>query len=186
LNFAGPDSLTYRAFDGSAQSNTVTVNITVHDKVPPVLNASVGTGSLWSPNHDLVNVGLSVSASDNSGDPVAVQVAVFSDEDDVTGAGGEMSPDARDIAPGTLRLRAERAGNSDGRVYLIVVTATDSSNNVTRKCVTVVIPKSQGKAAEASVAQQAQAAVNYCQTHNGAPPPGYFVVGDGPTVGPKQ
>lgn len=185
-DFAGSDSFTYRASDGSAPSNTVTVNITVHDTVPPVLNASVGVGTLWSPNHDLINVGLSVSASDNSGDPVAVQVAVFSDEDDVTGAGGEMSPDAKDIAPVTLRLRAERAGNSDGRVYLIVVTATDSSNNVTRACLAVVVPKSQSNASAASAAQQAQAAVNYCQTHNGAPPPGYFVVGDGPTVGPKQ
>lgn len=186
LNFSGNDSFTYRAFDGSAQSNTVTVNITVHDKVPPALSASVAVGSLWPPNHDLENVGLSVSASDNSGDPVAVHVAVFSDEDDVTSSGGEMSPDAKNIAPVTLRLRSERAGNSDGRVYLIVVTATDSSNNVTRACLAVVIPKSQSNASEASVAQQAQAAVNYAQTHNGAPPPGYFVVGDGPTIGPKQ
>lgn len=186
VDFAGNDSFTYRASDGSAQSNTVTVNINVRDKVPPVLNASVGVGSLWSPNHDLVNVGLNVSASDNSGGPVAVQVAVFSDEDDVTLAGGEMSPDAKDIAPGSLRLRAERAGNSDGRVYLIVITATDSSNNVTRACLAVVVPKSQGAASAASAAQQAQAAVNYANTHNGAPPPGYFVVGDGPTVGPKQ
>lgn len=186
LNFSGNDSFTYRASDGSAQSNTVTVNITVHDKVPPALSASVGTGSLWPPNHDLENVGLSVSASDNSGDPVQIQVAVFSDEDDVTSAGGEMSPDAKNIAPVTLRLRSERSGNSDGRVYLIVVTATDSSNNVTRACLAVVIPKSQSGASATSVAQQAQAAVNYCQTHNGAPPPGYFVVGDGPTVGPKQ
>jgi hypothetical protein len=186
VDFAGADSFTYRASDGAAQSNTVTVNITIHDTVPPVLNTSVGVGSLWPPNHDLVNVGLSVSASDNSGDPVAVQVAVFSDEDDVTSAGGEMSPDAKNIAPTTLRLRAERSGDSDGRVYLIVVTATDSSNNVTRNCLAVVVPKSQSKASESSAAQQAQAAVSYCQTHNGAPPPGYFVVGDGPMVGPKQ
>jgi hypothetical protein len=37
--------------------------------------------------------------------------------------------DARDIAPGTLRLRAERKGNGDGRVYLIVASATDGSGN---------------------------------------------------------
>lgn len=165
VDFAGSDSFTYRASDGAAQSNTVTVNITIHD---------------------LENVGLSVSTSDNSGDSVAVQVAVFSDEDDVTSGGGEMSPDARNIAPSTLRLRSEREGSSDGRAYLIVVTATDSSNNVTRKCLAVVIPKSQGKGADASVAQQAQTAISYCQTHNGAPPPGYFVVGDGPVSGPKQ
>jgi hypothetical protein len=36
------------------------------------------------------------------------------------------------------------------------------------------------------VAAQAAAAQAYCQGNNGAPPAGYFVVGDGPIVGPKQ
>jgi hypothetical protein len=186
LNFAGADSFTYRANDGTVNSNTVTVTITVHDTVPPNLTSSVATASLWPPNHDLVNVGLSVAVSDNSGDPVTTQVFVFSDEDDVTGGGGEMSPDAKNIAPGTLRLRSERDGGSDGRVYLIVVVATDSSNNVSRNCLTVVVPHSQSKASKDSVNAQAAAARQFCETHGGAPPPGYFVVGDGPVVGPKQ
>jgi hypothetical protein len=36
-----------------------------------------------------------------------------------------------------------------------------------------------------SVNAQAASAVLYCN-QNGAPPPGYFVVGDGPIIGPKQ
>lgn len=185
MDFAGTDSFTYRAFDGAANSNVVTVVITVHDTVPPVLSASVATASLWPPNHELVNVGLSVTATDNSGDPVQIQVSVFSDEDDLTGESGDFSPDAKNIAPGTLRLRSERNGAGDGRVYLIVVTATDSSNNVSRKCLAVVVPHDQSKGSKDSVNAQAAAAVAYCMT-NGTPPPGYFVVGDGPVIGPKQ
>jgi hypothetical protein len=128
---------------------------------------------------------LTVNASDNSGS-VTVSVAVFSDEDDLAPDSGNFSPDAKDIAPGTLRLRSERSGSGDGRVYLIVVTATDSSNNVSHVCLTVVVPKSQSQSSINSVNAQAAAAESYCDTHAGAPPPSFFVVGDGPVVGPKQ
>lgn len=186
VDFAGADSFTYRASDGAAPSNTVTVNITVHDTVPPVLNASVGMNSLWPPNHNLVNVGLSVSASDNSGGPVQLEVVVFSDEDDVTSAGGEMSPDARDIAPGTLRLRAERSGDSGGRVYVIRIKATDQSNNSSYSYCTVVVPHSQSKSSQSAAGAQAAAAVAAFAGNGNNPPAGFFLVGDGPVVGPKQ
>jgi len=76
--------------------------------------------------------------------------------------------------------------SGDGRVYLIIVTATDSSGNVTRDYHTVVVPKGNSGAKLAEVNAQAAAALSYAQAHNGATPPGYFVIGDGPIVGPKQ
>jgi len=84
-----------------------------------------------------------------------------------------------------LRLRAERDGSGDGRVYLIAIVATDSSNNISRNCLTVVVPKSQSQADKNAVTQQAQAALSHCAA-TGTPPAGYFVVGDGPVVGSKQ
>jgi hypothetical protein len=151
----------------------------------PTVSCSVGTAQLWPPNHDLINVGLTVTASDNCPNPV-VSVQVFSDEDDEAPTGdGNFSPDAKNIAAGTLRLRSERDGGSDGRVYLIIVTATDSSGNVSHCCSTVTVPKSQSAAAKNSVAAQAAAAKAFCDA-NGTAPPGYFIVGDGPIVGPKQ
>jgi hypothetical protein len=98
---------------------------------------------------------------------------------------GNFSPDAKDTGLGTLRLRSERKGTGDGRVYLIIVTATDSSGNVSRCCRTVTVPISQSKASMASVAAQAAAARAFCE-QNGTAPPGYFVIGDGPVVGPIQ
>jgi hypothetical protein len=133
-------------------------------------------------------VGLTASASDNSGEPVTIQVAVFGDEDDQTPTFHDtvFSPDAKDIAPVTLRLRGERVEDNDGRVYLIVITATDTSGNISRNYETVVVPKSNKQANIDSVNAQAAAAKSYAQSHGGTPPPGYFVIGDGPTIGPKQ
>lgn len=180
----GTDSFTYRANDGTTNSNVAMVTITVPDSAPPSVSASVATNTLWTPNHNLVNVGLSVSASDDCGS-ATTQIAVFSDEDDVTADGDDQSPDAKDIAAGTLRLRSERTGSGDGRVYLIRVTATDGASNTSRSCLTVVVPKSQNAAHVTSVNSQAAAAASQCQA-TGLAPAGYFVVGDGPVIGPKQ
>jgi hypothetical protein len=183
--FAGIDSFTYKANDGTVDSNAAaTVTIHIADTQPPVINASLAINSLWPPNHDMVNVGLAFSATDNTG-VASTQLAVFSDEDDVAPAGGEESPDAMNIGPGTLRLRSERSGNGDGRVYLIRVTATDGSSNTSRACLSAVVPKSQSAADVSSVNLQAQAARAQC-TATGTPPAGYFVVGDGPVIGPKR
>ncbi|HEU4389479.1 MAG TPA: hypothetical protein VFV34_16870, partial [Blastocatellia bacterium] len=151
----------------------------------PSVSCGVATTTLWPANHNLVNVGLAVSASDNCPNPV-VSVQVFSDEDDEEPTGdGNHSPDAKNIAAGTLRLRSERKGDGDGRVYLIIVSATDSSGNTTRCCSTVTVSHSQSNADKASVAAQAAAASAYCAQF-GTPPPGYVLVGDGPVIGPKQ
>ena len=127
-----------------------------------------------------MNVGLSASANE----PAAFHVQVFGDEDDetATSPGVVHSPDAKDIGIGTLRLRAERVDSDDGRVYLVVVRATSLSGNTSRACHTVVVPKKK----KGDVDAQAAAAKAFCEANNGSPPPGYFTIGDGPIIGPKQ
>jgi hypothetical protein len=156
----------------------VTVTIHVADTQGPVISISLAKGLLWPPNHNLIDVGFSYSTTDNGGGTIASSVAVYSDEDDLTPETGDNSPDAK----GALRLRAERSGTGDGRVYLIVVTATDASSNTSYACATVVVPKSMSAADVNAVNVQAAAATSQC----GTIPAGYFVVGDGPVVGPKQ
>jgi len=113
-----------------------------------VLPASVSTGSLWPPNHKMVDVGLGTVSS----------FVIYSDEDD-----GAL-PDAS----GSLLLRAERAGTGDGRVYLIAIASEAGP-----ECLTVVVPKSQSAAHIASVNAQAATALSQC-----ASPAGYFVIGN--------
>ncbi|HLQ23889.1 MAG TPA: S8 family serine peptidase [Gemmatimonadales bacterium] len=175
------------ATDSGGAASTCSFHVTVNDVEPPAVSCAVATPLLWPPNHNLVNVGLTATAVDICSGPLPVTVGVSGDEDDETPTGdGRFSPDAKSPGSGTLRLRSERIGNSDGRVYLIVPEAVDQSGNTGFTCCAVVVPHSQSAAAIASVNAQAAAATAFCQSHAGAAPAGYFVIGDGPVIGPKQ
>src|SRR5262249_37454443 len=99
---------------------------------------------------------------------------------------GTFSPDASSLAPGTLRLRSERIGTGDGRVYLIVSRATDASLNSAAACTIVVVPKSQSIGDIASMTQMAAVAKASGAANRGPAPPDYFASGNGPVIGPKQ
>ncbi len=189
-NFFGTDSFTYTVSDGHGGSDTATVNITVTNvNDAPVLTSSVAMSLISSTNSNLFNVGLTASATDQEGETVTIHVDVFGDENDETPTlpGDVHSPDAKDIAPDTLRLRGERVEANNGRVYLIIVTATDTSGGVSRNYHTVVVPKNNKQANISLVYAEAAAAAAAAQSNgDGTPPPGYFVIGDGPVIGPKQ
>ena len=152
------------------------------DVNPPNMISSLALTTLDKTNSDLINVGLAASADE----PVTFGVNVFGDEEDETPTSTSPlivhSPDAKDIGIGTLRLRAERTEAGDGRVYLVVVTATDGAGNFSKACHTVTVPRKK----KGDVDAQAAAAKAFCEANNGAAPPGYFVIGDGPIIGPKQ
>lgn len=161
-------------------------NIGIHDEC---VDCTLDQEVLWPPNHKLVDVGLHVDVHTDPGATHEMSITVYSDEDDVTSAGGRFSPDAS-LSTGSLRLRAERSGREDGRVYLIVVSVKDTDNATGdfhfHECVfTVVVPHDMSAKSVASVQEQADAAHDYWTEH-GAAPPDFFVVGDGLVVGPKQ
>ena len=183
----GPESYVLRVIDSHGQADESTTEVDVVDTTPPLLSCSVVAPVRNQTNHDLVDVGLAADAVDQCEGVLPVTVKVFSDEDDEEDTGdGRFSPDAANIDVGSLRLRAERKGNGDGRVYLIVTEATDSAGNRGFDCCTVAVPHSAANSAQRSAREQAAAARGFCLEHDGMPPTGYFVVGDGPVRGPKQ
>src|SRR4029453_17924898 len=124
-NFFGNDSFTYTVSDGHGGIDTATVNITVTNiNDAPALTSSVAMTVISATNSNMFDVGLIASATDVDGETPPIVETVFGDEDDQTATlpGVTHSPDAKDIAPNTLRLRGERVEANDGRVYLIVVT----------------------------------------------------------------
>ena len=136
-------------------------------------------------NRRFVDVGFDFLVIDDTDPSPTIDVLVFADEDDEEPTGdGTHSPDAKDDGD-ILRLRSERKGDSDGRVYLIVIVATDAAGNEGFDCCTVVVPKSMSKKHIAEVDEQAAIAVAFCLEF-GEPPPGFVEVGDGPLIGPKQ
>ena len=187
---------TYRltVTDPSSLSATAQTHVTVRDTTPPTVTSSVALpGSvLQQNNHTMTNVGLAVAKSDICTANLSVTVQVFGNEDDQTptdSQGTVFSPDANNIAPGTLRLRAERSDSGPGRVYLIVVKATDGAGNFSLSASTVVVPKSTSAASTSAVNTLAAAARAFAlnpTNKNNPQPPGYFLIGDGPVVGSKQ
>jgi hypothetical protein len=172
--------------DAALLTSTCSFTVKVEDHEAPVVTSSVTITQLSVPDHNMINVGLSASATDNCDSSLTFNVRVYGDENDEEATGdGNFSPDAKNIGLGSLRLRSERNGAKDGRVYLIVVTATDSSGNVGRSSRTVTASISSSASSLQSVANQAAAAKAYFDQF-GTPPPGYFVIGDGPVIGPKQ
>jgi hypothetical protein len=146
----GTTTITWKATDTSNNTATCSQTIIVNDVEPPVITASVADSCLWSPNHNLLDVGLSLAVVDNCSplSAIAVAVKVTSDErpEIETQGDGNFSPDA--VVTGTsinqlVRLRAERMGGGDGRVYLVRITATDQYNNTALKVLRVGVPLGQ-------------------------------------------
>ena len=187
----GTQTYVLRVIDAFGQADEDTTVVNVVDTTPPVLSCSAALPMLLSQKGrdlNLVNVGLMASAVDQCDGVLPVTVHVFSNEDDQENSGsGRFSPDAKDIAVGTLRLRAERDDlNFSGRVYLIVADATDPSGNRGFNCCTVTVPHSNAISSQAVAQKNAAAAQAFCRANAGMPPAGYVLVGDGPVIGPKQ
>jgi hypothetical protein len=181
----GSTTITWTATDAAGNTDSCQQTIQVNDVEAPVITASVAESCLWSPNHDLVNVGLSLSVHDNCtpASQITVDVKVTSDEPAEGGGDGNFSPDAVITGTGvnrTVRLRSERNGAGDGRVYLIRITATDQYNNTSLKVLRVGVPKSQKKELFCGIDSRPVTGFN-------APDGGFYVMFPfAPIIGPKQ
>lgn len=96
---------------------------------------------LWPPNHKLRTITLA-GATDPDGDSVAITATGVTQDEPVNGRGdGNTSPDfVLGPAADQVRLRAERSGPGDGRVYTISFTAKDPSGASCSGTTTVSVP----------------------------------------------
>jgi hypothetical protein len=184
----GTTSINVSVTDASSNTGTCATAFTVIDTSAPTMTISLAQPILWTPSHELVNVGLAVSVGDNCDAASSVQVKVYSNESDQPAgdADASFSPDARNIAPGSLRVRAERLQAGNGRVYLVVAKSADNAGNASASCAPVVVPHDQNAKSLAAVDALAVPAQAYCANHGGVAPTAYFAVGAGAVAGPKQ
>jgi hypothetical protein len=116
-----------------------------HDITLNCSDAVANPGLLWPPDHKLVPVSV-LDVTDPNGGTVTITVTGVSQDEPVNGLGdGDTSPDATGVGTTNAAVRAERAGNGDGRVYHISFSATSSSGGSCTGTVTVGVPKSQGQ-----------------------------------------
>jgi streptogramin lyase len=113
---------------------------------PDCSEAEASISCLWPPNHKMVSVSI-LGVTDPDGDPVTIEItSITSDEATASelGAGGaKHAPDADGVRTDTASLRAERSGNSNGRVYVISFTATDGKGGECEGKVAVNVPHDQ-------------------------------------------
>jgi hypothetical protein len=136
----GSYTIAYAVSDGF-NTTTKTRTITVVDTTAPSLSAvAVTPAAVHVPNHKMFDVMVSYTSADVTGPPVC-SVAVDSNEPVNAPGDGNTNVDWQVLGPHAVRLRAERSGNGNGRVYTIKVTCEDAFGNRVTGSGTVSIPK---------------------------------------------
>lgn len=131
--------------DGATNTCSFTVSV-VDNEAPVITGASVDQPVLSPPNHRMVPVTVNYSTTDNCTPTSAItcSLSVTSNEP-VDGTGdGDTSPDWEIVDAHNVRLRAERAGTSNDRIYTITITCTDGAGNAGTKTVTVKVLHDDG------------------------------------------
>ena len=142
----GITTVVVKATDGSNNTATCSFTITVNDVEPPVIHDLLVTPPvLWPPNHQMKNVNVNYTSTDNCPGPITCRITVTSDEPEDGTGDGDTAPDWELIDDHHIKLRAERAGNGDGRVYSVTVTCTDQYSNSSSGTKTVLVPKNMSK-----------------------------------------
>jgi large repetitive protein len=146
--YHGPDSFTYKIGDGQA-SDAATVNVTVSadaNTAPSCANVKPSKTKLWPPQHQFVLVSLS-GATDADGDPLTYAITKVTQDEKVTKAisKDDKGPDAKRVAgkPHQIKLRAERIGDGNGRVYRIRYTVSDGQGGKCSGVEKVGVPRNK-------------------------------------------
>ena len=160
----GDNNVTVTAPDGATDPVTITFTATATacggdasdsddatftpNQLPNVTGAYPSMDCLWPPNNKFVDLTIE-GITDPDGDDVTITVTnITSDEPtaSIEGAGGaKHAPDADPECIGTAiaRVRAERSGNEDGRVYEITFLASDGIGEPVEGTVQVKVPHDQ-------------------------------------------
>jgi hypothetical protein len=161
VDIDGGNNVTVTAPEGATDPCTITFTATatacggnasdsdnatfIPNQLPNVTDAYPSTDCLWPPNNKFVDLTIE-GITDPDGDDVTITVTnITSDEPtaSIEGAGGaKHAPDADPGCIGTAiaRVRAERSGNEDGRVYEITFLASDGIGEPVEGTVQVKVP----------------------------------------------
>ena len=150
---AVPTAVSCVAVDTSGNQAACGFQIAVQDTLPPVvtpkLEANGFSATLWPPNHSYHTVSLSdciQSVADQCDGALPVRgtiLRVTSDESESGGGEGDdgTCDDIVLVDSTTVKLRAERSDESDGRVYSIFAMISDDHGNQAPLTCKVQVPR---------------------------------------------
>lgn len=111
------------------------------DGQAPSLTLVATPSVLWPANHKMVTIEVLATATDNlDPNPTIRLISVTSNEPDNGLGDGDAAGDIDIVDDFTLRLRAERAGKGDGRIYTLTYEARDFAGNVSQSTIEVSVP----------------------------------------------
>jgi uncharacterized repeat protein (TIGR01451 family) len=152
-------SITVLAGSGSSLVNTATVDgdqddpnhandsatVTTEINHNPICSGAPTDATLWPPNHKYV-AGQIQGVTDPDADVVSLLIGSIMQDEPVDAIGngdGNTSPDAQIGTNGAYKVRSERAGTGDGRVYVISYSASDSRGGSCTGTIQVSVPHDQ-------------------------------------------
>jgi HYR domain-containing protein len=141
----GTTNVSCTATDGAGATAGCTFKVTVNDVEGPVITSVTASPDvLWPPNHKMIPVLVTATATDNCGSSPTCQITSVTSNEPVNGPGdGNFVPDWIVTGPQTVSLRAERSGPGGGRLYSVTDTCTDGSSNSSTAIVVVEVPHNQ-------------------------------------------
>src|SRR5207342_992579 len=122
--YVGPDSFTFKANDGTADSNTATVSITVSNS-PPVANNQVVTTDKNTAKS------ITLTASDSSNDPLTYSIGTQPSHGTITGgtgAGRTYTPNTGYVGPDSFTFKAND-GTADSNTATVSITVEDKGKD---------------------------------------------------------
>jgi predicted extracellular nuclease len=153
INADEPSALNYNDYNQPALYNPDPYRSSDHDPVlvgicettPPLVEVTVSPDSLWPPNHKYVTVEATVAVTDADPDATVTLLSVTSNEPDNGLGDGDRPNDIVIVDPNTFKLRAERSGIGEGRIYTITYEVVDACGNSTVASAAVTVPHSQSE-----------------------------------------
>jgi HYR domain len=135
----GTTVVTCTATDAHGNTGSASFTVKVQDTTPPAVTATAAPNTLlWSPNKTMTPVVITGTVTDAS--PVTASFSVL-DEYGTVQPSGTITLNANGSYSFTVYLQAWRAGtDSDGRLYVVTVTAKDAWGNVGSASTNVTVP----------------------------------------------
>jgi len=129
-----------RPVEGEGELTLDSTALTVVNAPPECSGAFADPVEIWPPNHKWAEVGIE-GVTDPDGDPIILTVSgILQDERTDDLGSGDTCPDASGVGTSRARLRAERSGRQDGRVYHVFFEAQDGRGGTCEGVVTVCVP----------------------------------------------
>jgi len=130
---------------GAVNISGITVAGVLANTPPDCSAAYASVDILWPPLHQMVGVDV-LGVTDPDGDAFSVTIDSIWQDEPVNNTGdGNTAPDGEGVGTSMARLRAERDGGGNGRVYHVGFSADDGNGGTCTGTFAVNVPKSMGK-----------------------------------------